>query len=98
MNGNKPIRTFKAGAIKASVFENLTLVKGIETKMYNVVVSKIYKDNADNWKSTNSFSVFYELPKVILVLKKAYEFVVMKSTNIEGEDTDGGGTPRLADI
>ena len=52
MNGNKPIKIFKAGAVKASVFENLTLVKGVETKMYNVVVSKIYKDKEDNWKTT----------------------------------------------
>ena len=79
MNGNKPIRTFRAGAIKASVFENQTLVKGVETKIYNVIVSKAYKDKDDNWKSTNSFSVFSELPKVILVLQKAYEFVVITS-------------------
>jgi len=83
MSGNKPIRTFKAGAVKASVFENLNMVKGVETKMYNVVVSKTYKDKEDNWKSTNSFSVFYELPKVILVLEKAYEFVVMMSASEE---------------
>ena len=86
MNGNKPIRRFKAGAISASVFENLTMIKGVETKMYNVVVSKTYKGDDDSWKSTNSFSVFYELPKVILVLKKAYEFVV---TNSSAEKEEG---------
>ena len=43
MNGNKPIRRFKAGAINASVFENITMIKGVETKMYNVVVSKTYQ-------------------------------------------------------
>ncbi len=80
MNGNKPIRRFKAGAINASVFENITMIKGVETKMYNVVASKTYKGNDDSWKSTNSFSVFYELPKVILVLQKAYEFVVTNSS------------------
>jgi hypothetical protein len=83
MNGNKPIRTFKAGAIKASVFENLTLVKGVETKIFNVIVSKTYKDKDDHWKSTHSFSVFYEIPKVLLVLQKAYEYVVMHSSNEE---------------
>jgi len=91
MNGNKPIKIFKAGAVKASVFENLNLVKGVETKMYNVVVTKTYKDKEDNWKSTNSFSVFYELPKVILVLEKAYEFVVMMSEKEEVLNSDGGG-------
>ena len=92
MNGNKPIRIFKAGAIKASVFENLTLVKGVETKIYNVIVSKTYKDKDDNWKSTNSFSVFYELPKVILVLQKAYEFVVITSEKEEALSSAEGGS------
>ena len=92
MNGNKPIKTFKAGAIKASVFENLTLVKGVETKMFNVVVSKTYKDKDDNWKSTNSFSVFYELPKVILVLQKAYEFAVITSDREETLSLAEGGS------
>lgn len=77
MNGNKPVRTFRAGAIKASVFENQTMIKGVESKIYNVIVSKTYKNKDDNWKSTNSFSAFYELPKVILVLQKAYEFLVI---------------------
>ncbi len=85
MNGNKPIRRFRAGAINASVFENLTMVKGIETKIYNVVVSKTYKDKEGNWKSSHSFSAFYEIPKVILLLKKAYEFVAMMSNSEEEE-------------
>lgn len=90
MNGNKPIRTFKAGAIKASVFENLTLVKAVETKIYNVIVSKTYKGKDDSWKSTNSFSAFYELPKVILVLQKAYEFVVITGEKEEASQIEEG--------
>ncbi len=92
MNGNKPIKRFRAGAINASVFENANMVKGVETKMYNLVVSKTYKNKEDNWKSTNSFSVFYELPKVILVLQKAYEFVVMTSEKVETLGSEEGSS------
>jgi hypothetical protein len=90
MSGNKPVKRFRAGAINASVFENINMVKGVETKMYNVVVSKTFKDREDNWKSSHSFSVFYEIPKVILVLQKAYEFVIMNTVKEEGDE--GGDT------
>lgn len=86
MNGNKPVKVFRAGAIKASVFENSTIVRGERSKIYNVMVSKTYKDKDDNWKSTNSFSVYSELPKVILLLQKAYEFVIISTSKEEVEN------------
>lgn len=85
MNGNQPIKRFKAGAITASVFENINMVRGSESKMYNVLISKTYKDNEGNWKSSHSFSVFYEIPKVILLLNKAYEYVATISHKEEAE-------------
>ena len=39
MNGNKPVRVFRAGAIKASVFENSAFVKGVKSTIFNVIVS-----------------------------------------------------------
>lgn len=87
MSGNKPIRKFKAGGITASVFENKTSAKGFEAKIYNVVVSKTFKDKEGNWKTSFSFSVFNEIPKVQLVLSKAYEYVAMLS-NKEGEEDE----------
>ena len=88
MNGNKPVRVFRAGAIKASVFENSAFVKGVKSTIFNVIVSKTYKDKDNNWKSTNSFSVYSELPKIILVLQKAYEFVVINTDKEAGEEED----------
>jgi hypothetical protein len=85
MNGNKPIKRFKAGAITASVFENINMVRGSESKMYNVLISKTYKDKEGNWKSSHTFSVFYEIPKVILLLNKAYEYVATISNKEEVE-------------
>ena len=85
MNGNKPVRVFRAGAIKASVFENSAFVKGVKSKIFNVIVSKTYKDKDNHWKSTHSFSAFYEIPKVLLVLQKAYEYVVMHSSKEQEE-------------
>ncbi len=87
MAKNQPIKTFKAGAVKASIFENENNYNGKKSTNYKVVVDKIYKDKSGSWKSTNSFSVFTELPKVQLVLSKTYEYLALKN---EGETINEG--------
>ena len=77
MVGNKPIKSFKAGAVYASIFENESNFNGNVSKSYKVVVKKMYKDKSGNWSSTYSFSGFTELPKVMLVLNKCYEYLAM---------------------
>jgi len=84
MAGNRPVKFFKAGAIKASIFENTNKYNGIETTTHKVVIDKVYKDSDGNWKSTNSFSVNNELPKAILVLTKAFEFLAMNENKENG--------------
>lgn len=95
MEGNKPIKNFKAGAIYGSIFENDSKFNGVESKSYKVIVKKMYKDSKGEWSSTYSFSGFTELPKVMLVLKKCYEFLAMNmmkennsSPNVENNDED----------
>ena len=73
-NGNKPIKSFKAGAVKASVFENQNTYNGKQSTIFRIVIDKSYKDSNDKWQSTNSFSANIELPKAILVMQKAYEY------------------------
>ena len=83
-NGNKPIKSFKAGAVKASVFENQNTYDGKQSTIFKVVIDKSYKDSSDRWQSTNSFSAYNELPKAILVLQKAFEYCAsLKETTNE---------------
>ncbi len=79
MVGNKPIKSFKAGAIYASIFENDVKFNGADSKTYKVIVKKMYKDSKGEWSSTYSFSGFTELPKVMLVLEKCYEYLAMNN-------------------
>ncbi len=44
-NGNKPIQSFKAGGVKASIFANANQFNG---KTYRVVIDKRYKDSTGN--------------------------------------------------
>ena len=71
----RPIKTFKLGAVRASIFENSINKNGKIIKLPKVLLEVRYKDPAGTWKSTNSLSL-NELPKAILALQKAYEYLM----------------------
>jgi len=73
MNSNAPKAKFNVGAVSVAVWEN----EGKEGTSFNTIsIDKRYKDG-EEWKSTNSMKV-NELPKAILALQKAYEYVSLK--------------------
>ena len=73
---NKPIKTFRAGTVTASVWEKKTEVNKKEVTFYNVSIVKNYKDDKDEWKQTNNFAR-EDLVKVALVTNKAIEFIYL---------------------
>ena len=87
---NKPKITYKAGGVKASVFENKAEYNGKETTMYRVAIDKTYKDSNGNWQSTNSFNATTELNKAITVLQKANEFCMKLEEKRNGENNETG--------
>jgi len=88
MTTNKPIKSFKAGAVKASIFENASQYKGTHITTHRVVIDKTFKDSTGNWKSTNSFFANTDLSKAILVLQKSYEYLMLKeqTDDLQGEE------------
>lgn len=76
MKENTPEKTFRAGAISATVWNNMTEKNG-ETVTYNTVTfERSYKDDSGAWKTTNSLRT-NDLPKAALVLQKAYEHLAL---------------------
>ncbi len=71
-----PIKKFQAGGISVAVWENEP--KTADGNAYQTVsLQKRFKDKNDEWKTSNSFRVS-DLPKAILALQKAYEFLALK--------------------
>jgi hypothetical protein len=69
---------FNAGAISATVWENSGTSKAGEPVSFNTIqVSRGYKDKEGNWQNTTSLRI-NDLPRVALVLQKAYEHLVLK--------------------
>jgi hypothetical protein len=85
MANNKPIKKVQVGQVSVAVWENEINGDKGERIVERVTVDKRYKD-ATGWKSTGSFNV-NEIPKLILALEKAYEFLTCKpKENGDGEE------------
>lgn len=74
---NVPDKRLKIGGVTATIW------KGISPKgenYYNVQLAKSYKAKDGTWKTTHSLKE-YEIPKAMVLLQKAYEYVMAQQPN-----------------
>lgn len=90
MEKNSPEKKFSAGAISATVWKNSGKSKtGEDVEYMTVSLQRSYKDKNDQWQNTGSMRIA-DLPKAELVLRKAYEYLVLREG---GESGMEGGAP-----
>ena len=84
---SQPEITFRHGLCSASIYEN-EYTRGEEKfTVRTVSFQRSYLDKDGNWQTTNSLKV-NDIPKAVLVLNKAYEFLTSNSyadAGAEGE-------------
>jgi len=76
LENKKPIKVFKAGGVKSSVWANTIKRDVKDVLVHSVQIDRTYKQG-EEFKRTNSFNV-QDLPKVQLVAAKAFEFLSLK--------------------
>lgn len=77
MSENKPMTKFRSGGVVATVWENTIEKNGNNLTVYNVQLERTYKNDKDEWKTTNSYKVG-DLPKVELVVREAFKLLALK--------------------
>lgn len=82
---SQPEITFRHGQCTASVFENEYERGDRKFSVRNVVFQRRYIDKDGEWQTTNSLKV-NDIPKAVLVLNRAYEFLT--STPAIEEETE----------
>ena len=80
LNMARPEKSIKVGGVEAAIFENEIVKGGKKISIKKVSFQKRYKSAEGEWKSTNSLDV-NEIPKAILVLSKAYEYICTGSSD-----------------
>ena len=80
----QPEKRFKCGACEAAIFENEITRNGKMVKLKKVAIQKRYKNSQEEWKSTNSLDK-NDIPKMLLALFKAYEYLTMGEESVSDE-------------
>ena len=80
---SSPIKKFNIGAIQVAVWENVSSIEEAESSGYKTVsIQKRYKDKNNEWKSSSSLKP-NDVPKAILGLQKAFEYLSIKTDSVE---------------
>ncbi len=78
-----PLKKFRAGPVSATVWSNPGKpFDGIEREYNTISLERNYKDKDGSWKTTGSMRV-NDLPKVSVVVNKAYEYLVLNKNGID---------------
>jgi len=80
---NKIDKKFSTGAMCATIWNNEgTDGEGKPTEFKTISIERRYKDRDGNWKSTSSLRV-NDLPRLVLVANKAFEYLSLKNEELE---------------
>jgi len=77
-SNSQPEKKFRAGAISATIWANSGKKDEKPYEFRTISLERSYKDKNDQWQNAKSFRVG-DLPKVKLVLDKAYEYLVLQA-------------------
>ena len=83
--GNRPVKEFRAGGVRASIWEDQAVGKSGEPfRAFSVRVERRYKDADGNWQSSTRLRRS-ELADLELVVFKAREFISLNERDPEKE-------------
>jgi hypothetical protein len=82
---NAPMKEFRAGTIVAAIWAEALPTNGRVAPAYSIRIQKRYRDDRDGQWKTTSYLRPDELPKLALVVSRAYEFLTLK----ESEEASG---------
>lgn len=79
----KPEAKFRVGAVSAAVWKRSHTTKdGRKFDAHQVSIDRTYQDSSGNFQTTNNYGP-NDIPKAILALQKAYDYVQSKADNEE---------------
>lgn len=73
----KPEKIIMVGPCRASIFRNSFVKDGKTIDLPKVVFEIRFKDKNNKWRGTTSMCI-NEIPKAILALQKAYDYLLSK--------------------
>lgn len=83
----KPEKKFRVGAVAAAIWKRSHESKdGKKFETFQVSLDRIWLDQDGSYRSSGNFGI-NDIPKAILAMQQAYEFIATKAST----DGDGSG-------
>ncbi len=83
-NRTRPSKSFKVGAVRVAIWSNPRLsAEGKAFDSHKVMIERTYRDGANGFKTTGSLNID-DIPKAILALSRAYEFLICQPAKTDG--------------
>lgn len=79
----KPEQKFRVGCVSATIWNNEAKKDGKIKEFKTVSFERNYKDKDGDWQATSSLNI-NDLPKAMVVLGKAYEYLTLRDAKEEG--------------
>ena len=88
----QPVKKMNIGAVNLAIWRNDVRFErdGDTRAMYSVTVERRYKDQGGTWQSSSSFRT-NDIPKLGLLLSKAYEHLTMDIEHAGEDAREGNG-------
>ena len=90
MSSKKPVHEVRLGRIKAAIWENATE----NGSRHNVTFTRLYKDDAGNWKDSGSFGRD-DLPLLAKVADMAHTWIFTQKQEDSNGAKDNGSKERI---
>jgi hypothetical protein len=88
---NRPVHNVRYGTIKAAIWRNVVDNGNASRPMYNVTISRSYKDVEDNWKDSQSFG-YDDLLVVSKAMNDCHSWIAAQlfrdAQNVKGDRTE----------
>ena len=78
-NKDKPIKDFRAGGVQASVWRNEVDKNGQTVVRHSVRIQKQFRKEDGDYENTEYY-FRDDLPKLILVAQKAFEYIALRES------------------
>ncbi len=79
----RPIKEFRAGNVKAAIWEDEREDQGRTTTRHSIKIQKRYFDEkVGDWRDTDYFFP-NDLPRLCLVAGKAFEHIALRESKVE---------------
>ena len=89
---NQPVKEFRARNISLAIWQNEGIRHGQPVTLHSVTLNKRYYDKeTDEWKDSSSFFPD-DLPRLRLLLDKAYEHLLLRNRDKDREKLEPSAT------